>query len=85
MSCVSHENPIKATAAEVARQFSHFTDVALNGPVIVTKNGRERNVLLSIEDYNRLMMRTRTVYRAEDTPEIFMVEIDTLIASLPEA
>ena len=57
-----------ATAGELVRQFSHFSDVALKVPVIVTKNGRPRNVLLSVEEYERLKLRDRQVFLAEDTP-----------------
>lgn len=77
------DSPVKATAADVARQFSHFADIALISPVIVTKNGRERNVLLSIDEYNRLLLRHRVAYRAEETPDEFMKEIDNLIEALP--
>ena len=82
---MAHPEPLKATAAEIARQFSHYADVALTQPVIVTKNGRERNVILSIDAYRRLLQRDRVAYKAEDTPDVFMDEIDRLIGSLPEA
>lgn len=81
---MSHNDPVRATAADVARQFSHFTDLALTTPVIVTRNGRERSVILSIDDYHRLLSRSRTAYKAEDTPDIFLREIDKLIDALPE-
>ncbi|HEX4301188.1 MAG TPA: type II toxin-antitoxin system Phd/YefM family antitoxin [Rhizomicrobium sp.] len=57
-----------ATAGELVRQFSHYSDLALAEPVIVTKNGRPRNVLISVEEYERLKLRDRRVYRAEDSP-----------------
>lgn len=82
---MSSNAPIRAAAGEIARQFSRFTDMALTNPVIVTKNGRERNVILSIDEYHRLIQRDRAVYKAEDTPAVFMSEIDKLIESLPEA
>lgn len=81
---LSQSQPVKATAAAIARQFSHFADLALLSPVIVSKNGRERNVILSIDEYNRLMKRDRVSYRNEDTPELFMNDIDNLISELSE-
>ena len=82
---MSNPDTITATAAEIARQFAHYADIALTKPVIVTRNGRERNVILSIDAYHRLLSRSRVAYRAEDTPDEFMDEIDRLIASLPDA
>lgn len=38
----------------MARKFSEFCDMALNEPIIVTKNGRERLVLLGVDEYNCL-------------------------------
>jgi len=60
------------SAAELVRQFSHYSDLALKEPVFVTKNGRERNVLLSVDEYERLKLRDRQVFLAEDTPEEFI-------------
>jgi PHD/YefM family antitoxin component YafN of YafNO toxin-antitoxin module len=57
-----------ATAGELVRQFSHYSDLALTAPVVVTKNGRARNVLLSVEEYERLKRRDRQVFLAEDAP-----------------
>lgn len=44
----------KVTSADMARKFSEFCDMALNEPIIVTKNGRERLVLLGVDEYNCL-------------------------------
>ena len=71
---------ITTTAGELVRQFSHFSDVALTQPVMVTKNGRPRNVLLSVEEYRRLKQRDQLAFRAEDTPEHFLADIEALAA-----
>ncbi len=71
---------ITTTAGELVRQFSHFSDVALSQPVMVTKNGRPRNVLLSVEEYRRLKRRDQEAFRAEDTPERFLADIEVLAA-----
>jgi prevent-host-death family protein len=44
----------KVTSADMARKFSEFCDLALNEPIVVTKNGRDRLVLLGVEEYNWL-------------------------------
>ena len=64
-----------ATAGELVRQFSHYSDLALAEPVVVTKNGRPRNVLISVEEYERLKLRDRQVFLAEDTPEEFIADM----------
>lgn len=70
--------PITTTAAELVRQFSHFSDVALGQPVMVAKNGRVRNVLISVEEYERLKRRDQEAFRAADTPEHFLADIEAL-------
>ncbi len=67
-----------ATAGELVRQFSHFSDLSLKGPVIVTKNGRPRNVLLSVEEFERLMKRDRRAFLAVDTPKEFIPQLEAL-------
>lgn len=67
-----------ATAGELVRQFSHYSDLALAEPVVVTKNGRPRNVLLSVEEYERLKRRDRIVVRAGDIPEEFIPQLEAI-------
>jgi prevent-host-death family protein len=67
-----------ATAGELVRQFSHYSDLALKEAVVVTKNGRPRNILLSVEEYERLKRRDRQVFRAEDTPEEFIPMLEAI-------
>jgi prevent-host-death family protein len=74
-----------ATAGELVRQFSHYSDLALKEPVVVTKNGRARNVLISVEEYQRLKLRDRQVFRAEDTPEEFIEQLEAIArGEIPE-
>ena len=70
--------PLAAAADEIARRFSHYSDVSLTRPVVVTENGRPRNVILSIEEYNRLKARDQLAFKAEDTPEHFLAEVERL-------
>ncbi len=49
------------TAAAISKNFGAYQDAAVRDPVIITKNGRPRTVLLAYEDYLRLMRRERCV------------------------
>jgi prevent-host-death family protein len=68
--------PLKVTSAELVRNFSELSDQALTEPIIITKNGRERLVLLAIEDYQRLKKRERRVWRAGEVPDDIMALIE---------
>lgn len=49
------------TAAAVSKNFGAYQDAAVRDPVIITKNGRPRTVLMAYEDYLRLTKRDRRV------------------------
>ena len=44
----------KVSSAEMAKRFSMYCDLALNAPIVVTKNGRDRLVMLGVDEYNFL-------------------------------
>jgi prevent-host-death family protein len=67
--------PSTVTAADMSKNFGAFQDAAVREPVIVTKNGRPRTVLMAYEDYLRLTRRER---RAELTSDLPDVEIDAV-------
>jgi prevent-host-death family protein len=69
---------VTTTAGDLVRQFSHYSDIALAQPVVVTKNGRPRNVLISVEEYERLKKRDQQAFLAADTPDQFLAEIEAL-------
>uniref|UniRef100_UPI0003716C17 type II toxin-antitoxin system Phd/YefM family antitoxin n=1 Tax=Sinorhizobium medicae TaxID=110321 RepID=UPI0003716C17 len=54
------------TAAAVSKNFGAYHDAAVREPVIITKNGRPRTVLLAYEDYLRLSRRDRRVEATAD-------------------
>jgi PHD/YefM family antitoxin component YafN of YafNO toxin-antitoxin module len=70
------------TSGEFVRQFAHFTDLALSHPVVVTRNGRPRSVLISFEEYERLKRRDQQAFLAADTPERFLPAIEELANNL---
>jgi len=57
---------IKVSAAEFQRNIGRYQDIALVQPVAVTRNGRERTVMISVEEYQRLKRRDRQVLGLED-------------------
>lgn len=54
------------TAAAVSKNFGAYQDAAVREPVIITKNGRPRTVLIAYEDYVRLAKRDRRVELSSD-------------------
>lgn len=55
---------MKVSTAELVRNFGPLSDKALSEPLTITKNGRDRLVLLSAEEYSRLKRRDREAVRA---------------------
>ena len=55
-----------AAAAEVQRNFSLWQDRALREPVGITRNGRPRLVMMSVEEYQRLKRRDRQVLSLDE-------------------
>mgnify|MGYP001001616378 CR=1 FL=1 len=66
------------TAAAVSKNFGAYQDVAVRDPVIITKNGRPRTVLMAYEDFVRLSKRDR---RVELTAELSADEIAAVEAA----
>lgn len=61
---------VKVSSAELQKNFGRYQDVALTQPVVVTRNGRDRTVIISAEEYHRLKRRDRRVMALDDfTPE----------------
>ena len=59
----------RISSSEFQRNFGRFQDEALRAPVTITRNGRERLVLLSAEEYARLKSRDREALFIEELPE----------------
>jgi prevent-host-death family protein len=57
---------MRISSAEMQKRFGSLADKALTEPVTITRNGRDRLVLLSVEEYERLKRRDRRVVRLED-------------------
>src|SRR5258708_2848789 len=63
---MQNDNAITVSAAEFQRNIGRYQDIALTKPVAITKNGRERTILLSAKEYHRLKRRDRKVILADD-------------------
>ena len=60
---------MKVTTADFIKNYGSLADKALTEPVTITKNGRDRLVVLSADEYARLKRRDRRVVRLEDFSE----------------
>jgi prevent-host-death family protein len=60
---------IRVSSTEFGKEVGRYQDAALTQPVVVTRNGRDRTVIISAEEYTRLKRRDREVLRIEDFNE----------------
>ena len=60
---------MRVTTAEFIKGYGALADRALKEPVTITKNGRDRLVLLSVDEYARLKRRDRRALAAEELSE----------------
>ena len=60
---------MRVTTAEFIKSYGTLADKALTEPVTITKNGRDRLVLVSADEYERLRRRDRRAFRAEELSE----------------
>jgi PHD/YefM family antitoxin component YafN of YafNO toxin-antitoxin module len=57
---------IRVSSTEFGKEIGRYQDVALSQPVVVTRNGRDRTVMISADEYHRLKRRDREVLGIED-------------------
>jgi len=62
---VSMMNDMRISSAEFQKKLESLVDKALTEPVTITRDGRDRLVLMSVEEYDRLKSRYRRVVRLE--------------------
>lgn len=56
----------RVSSTEFQKKVGQYQDLALTEPVTVTRNGRDKIVVISAEEYHRLKRRDRQVLRVED-------------------
>jgi prevent-host-death family protein len=70
-----------ASAAEVARNFGRFKELAQRGAVAVTSHGRESVVLVSADEYARLKaLDDRVALFAHELPADLVEALETAVA-----
>ena len=57
---------MRVSSTDFIKQFGELSDKALTEPVTITKNGRDRLVVVSAEEYVRLKRRDREVISPGD-------------------
>ncbi len=72
----------KITSVEFQRNLGLYQDKALQEPVTITKNGRERLVLVSVEEYERLKRRDRRAFSIDDVTDEQLAAVEA--ARVPE-
>ena len=60
---------VRVSSTEFGKEVDRYQDVALRQPVMVTHNGRDRTVMISASEYQRLKRRDRQVFAAGELPE----------------
>ena len=73
---------ITVTSAEFQKNIGHYQDLALTQAVTVTRNGRERTVVISAEEYRRLKKRDREVLGLGDFTQ---ADVDAIRRAEPPA
>lgn len=60
---------VRVPSTEFGKEVGRCQDMALRQPVVVTRNGRDRTVMISAEEYQRLKRRDRHVFAAGELSE----------------
>ena len=60
---------IRVFSTEFSKEIGPYQDMALSQPVVVTRNGRDRTVMISAEEYLRLKRRDRRVFATGELPD----------------
>ncbi len=67
---------MRVSSAEFIRNYGLLSDKARDEAVTITRNGRDRLVLLAAEEYDRLMRRDRRVVRLDEFTDKDMALIE---------
>jgi hypothetical protein len=60
---------VRVSSTEFGKEVGRYQDLALTQPVVVTRNGRDRTVMISTEEYQRLKRRDRYVFAVGELPD----------------
>jgi PHD/YefM family antitoxin component YafN of YafNO toxin-antitoxin module len=59
---------IRVSSTEFGKEVDRYQDLALRQPVMVTRNGDDRTVMISASEYQRLKRRDRQVFATGELP-----------------
>jgi hypothetical protein len=68
---------IRVSSTEFGKEVGRYQDIALAQPVVVTRNGRDRTVMISADEYARLKRRDRRVFAAGELPDDMLDAVRT--------
>ena len=68
---------LEVSAKQVASKFGYYTDEAMLRPVGIQRHGSTRIVMISLNEYERLLRRDRQVILTEDLDEETLEAIRT--------
>lgn len=74
---------LKITSSELQRRIGAQLDAAQREPIVIVSNGRERAVLVSVEEYRRLKQRDREFGLADE--DLAAAQADAAIDHLRKA
>ena len=66
---------MRVSTADFIKNYSSLADRALGEPVTITKHGRDRLVMVSAAEYERLKRRDRQVFQSADLPDAIREQI----------
>ena len=72
----------KVTSREFQRNFGRYRDEALKSPLSITHNGRDRLVIMSADEYERLKRQGRQALAVEELSD---AELDAIRRAEPPA
>lgn len=72
----------RTTVKELQRHWGSVADKAIQEPVVITSNGRDRHVLMSVDEYVRLVSETRKAYLVRDMPDPLIAMLDAGLTEL---
>lgn len=75
----------RVPSAEFVRRFSAFCDEALSEPVVLTRNGRDRLVIASVDQYRHLLSLALINSSEESQSEQISEELGFLVRPLDKA
>jgi len=67
---------VRVSSSEFGKEVGRYQDMALTQPVIVSRNGRDRTVMISVEEYQRLKRRDREVLTLADFTEADIEQLE---------